>query len=746
MTAPVTTRLNVYIGSLCLGLIAGLVAVVDPGDLWERNVAGWIVLTGLVAATESADLSFHHGRHRWGLSAVEAVLLPMLVGLTPSQTILGVTAGILIVRLIRWKAGIAKLAFNVAEYGVGIIGGVAVYDLIATQGAQVLTVRNAVAATVAVLAFAVITHLLVAGVYVVSGQGTFVESLEAVGAAAGLNLAGNIVLGLFFCAAYVSAEWTVALFPLPLLALYLGYRAVLRQQGERERVEHLHAASRALAAGRDLDQSLAGFTVAVPEMVSAAEARIVVARKKSWTVASARKGEAPVVSEIASDDPLVALIERFRSDPSLVMVNEDEGGQRELLELLELRNLIAVPLLFDNDLVGCLLVADRVGAEEFGLSDARLLEALANELVLTLDSYRLFEQVAEERERFQKIFEGSKEGIALLDEEGVIQAWNPALERITGYHEEDILGERWSERVLVRDMEHRRIEGMDIVQVAPDEELEVVTRQGPPRWVSLLTGQVHTGDEQQWVVIVRDITAEHEIEEAKSDFLSTISHELRTPLTTIKGSLQMLGRPAAAPQSDVGKQMVDIMRRGADRLERLVMNLLTVSQMETGTMQVFPDEVGLRELVESRIKTVLIDHPQVTVTGDEDVVVRADRERLGQVVEHLLDNARKFGGPEGLITIDIAQENGYAHLTVTDEGPGIPRSDQDRVFDRFTRLGHLLTRETQGAGVGLFIAKTAVEAMSGEIYVESDGHLGSTFHVRIPLAQPVAVQEPATSA
>ena len=176
----------------------------------------------------------------------------------------------------------------------------------------------------------------------------------------------------------------------------------------------------------------------------------------------------------------------------------------------------------------------------------------------------------------------------------------------------------------------------------------------------------------------------------------------------------------------------------------MVMNLLAVSQMEAGDVQVYPDEVELEDMVRSRIASILIDHPQVEVTAQENVIVRADRERLAQAVEHILDNARKFGPESGLITVEIVKENGFARLSITDEGPGIPKIDHDRIFDRFVRLGHVLTRETQGPGVGLFIAKKSLEAMGGSVTVESPAGKGATFHVRVPLA--LAAVQPASSA
>jgi two-component system sensor histidine kinase SenX3 len=89
--------------------------------------------------------------------------------------------------------------------------------------------------------------------------------------------------------------------------------------------------------------------------------------------------------------------------------------------------------------------------------------------------------------------------------------------------------------------------------------------------------------------------------------------------------------------------------------------------------------------------------------------------------------------------VTVSSDHGYARVSVTDEGPGISRTDQERVFDRFVRLGHVLTRETQGAGVGLFIARRALGAMGGDVWVESEPGRGSTFHLHVPLARPVAV-------
>ena len=271
-------------------------------------------------------------------------------------------------------------------------------------------------------------------------------------------------------------------------------------------------------------------------------------------------------------------------------------------------------------------------------------------------------------------------------------------------------------------------------------ELELVTKEGPSRWISILSSPVQ-GQEKGWVVLIRDVTTEHILEESKSDFLSTISHELRTPLTTIKGSVQVLNRKKDE-QSPMQQQMLSVLQRGTDRLERLVLNLLFVSQLDVNEgLKVHAEEVDLEEIVRARTEVMALDHPDVTVRAPEGpVIARADRERMLQVVDHLIENAVKFS-PDAPIEIEMGNDGGFAYISVKDGGPGIPTVDQDRIFERFVRLGHVLTRETQGPGVGLFIVKKAVEAMGGSVHLDSAPGQGARFTVTVPLVRPAVVTE-----
>ncbi|HYP22324.1 MAG TPA: ATP-binding protein, partial [Actinomycetota bacterium] len=499
--------------------------------------------------------------------------------------------------------------------------------------------------------------------------------------------------------------------------------------------------SRALAGSPELDEAIRGVLDAVREIVCARET-LVVLKLGRQTVWSAVDTDG-VVAQMAPLEigPLASLMMEVEMREAALSLSQDGGdAERAILDALGVRTLAAVPLLDEEGVLGCLVAVDRIGAGDFGNGDALLLEAVAAELLTTLGSHRLYAEVAEERQRFARIFHGSREGIALLDHRGYVRAWNPALERITGYRAADVMGRPLADRVVLRRDDQRRVATEEITAASETNEVEVVTKEGPGRWVSVTAGPVDVGEHVAHVLLVRDVTAEHEAEEAKSDFLSTISHELRTPLTSIKGALQVLARGSQNLSDDLSDQMVTVMQRGSDRLERLVMNLLLVSQIESGGLAHSSDgTVTLDELVGDTASRVLGDHRHRVVVEEPDVVVRADADRLEQAIGHVLDNAAKFGGPDGLVTITVGRDHGYARVSVTDEGPGIARSDHDRIFDRFVRLGDVLTRETQGAGVGLFIARRALSSMGGDVWVESEPGRGATFHLNVPLARPVAV-------
>lgn len=725
-----------YVGLLSASLLLLVYLVGQAAGFGD--IEPFIVFTLLYAGTESALVIFHHREGRVGLSAAEAVFMPMLIALTLEQLVLAVVIGAVVVNLTQLRFGGIKALFNVAQFGVSASLAGWVYAL-GADPQVVLSPRNVVLAFVAVLFFALATHLFVSGAIALAEGRSFLELSKGIARETVLNFVVNVAVGTLFVAAYSGANWTAILFPLPLAALYLGYRAILRQEQERERVEKLHEATRALAASPNLGEAVTNFLEAVCKLVSSREAVLLVALGDDVLISRVEGGRATALMDPAVDEVLTDFAQHLRRTAAPIIVAEHESSPwRNWADDIGARSMLAAPL--DDDHLGCLIAIDREGADEFGKDDARLLDALAQELMLSLGSYRLFAQVSEERERFGRIFTGSKDGICLLDDEGKILAWNPSLESITGYAADEVIGHQLTDRILVRDERKRRLGLWDFVGADPDGQLELVTKDGPGRWISVMSGSVRSGQEESWVVLVRDVTAEHQAEESKSDFLSTISHELRTPLTSIKGSLQVLARGTDLPEG-VHSQMVDVLQRSSDRLERLLLNLLFVSRVETdGELSVIPEEVDMAELARSAAQAILGGREGVSIDipPELDTHINAEREGIAQAIEHLLDNARKFA-PDGEIKVSISRSERFLDLCVSDQGPGIARVDQERIFERFVRLGEPLTRETQGPGVGLFIVKSVVTAHRGRAWVDSTPGRGAAFHILLPLSRPLRV-------
>jgi signal transduction histidine kinase len=218
----------------------------------------------------------------------------------------------------------------------------------------------------------------------------------------------------------------------------------------------------------------------------------------------------------------------------------------------------------------------------------------------------------------------------------------------------------------------------------------------------------------------------------RDDVLATVSHDLKNPVGTIFTSASLLLETELPP--DAQRRQIDIIRRTAERMDRLIMDLLDVSRMEAGRFSVEPGPESLRSIIaEARelfaavaaAKSIeLASHPL-----DEDIIVHADRGRLLQVMSNLIGNAIKFTPEGGAVTVSVTREDGEIRLSVADTGVGIAPEHLPRIFDRFWHSG-----QGGGSGLGLAIAQAIVEAHSGRIWAESSTD-GTRFQFTLPLAR-----------
>jgi signal transduction histidine kinase len=228
------------------------------------------------------------------------------------------------------------------------------------------------------------------------------------------------------------------------------------------------------------------------------------------------------------------------------------------------------------------------------------------------------------------------------------------------------------------------------------------------------------------------------LEALQASFVSVVSHELRTPLTCIKSSVDMLQNTLDRDIPEVKRELLDTIGHHTGRLEDLVEDLLDATRLEAGQLTLSPQLTDLRRVVE---RTVSAFAPLVKNKGQvfelhlPEVLdpVQLDRRRIEQVLTNLISNAHRFAAKGGHIGVSLTSENDHLRLTVSDDGPGISRDEQDRIFDKF----YVVTdgRGLAGVGLGLYIARQLVELHQGRIWVESEPGKGSSFHFTIPKVQ-----------
>jgi len=221
----------------------------------------------------------------------------------------------------------------------------------------------------------------------------------------------------------------------------------------------------------------------------------------------------------------------------------------------------------------------------------------------------------------------------------------------------------------------------------------------------------------------------------KSDFVAITSHELRTPITSIRGFIKTLLRNKERLSLEQVGSFMEIIDRQSARLARLVEDLLFVSRIEARTLRLSMEEVELDRFMKEAVESFGPDgKTRVELrTEPPGVTVVIDPQRVEQILRNLVDNALKFSPSDSPVLVEGKLAGGSVELSVTDRGPGIARHDQPQIFDRFHQVGEVLSREREGAGLGLYISKRVVEVMGGTIDLASEPGAGSTFRVRIPV-------------
>ena len=363
------------------------------------------------------------------------------------------------------------------------------------------------------------------------------------------------------------------------------------------------------------------------------------------------------------------------------------------------------------------------------------LEALAASMDVTaarLD--RTIRTLTEERNLSSAILGSMVEGVAVVSASERLLFANPGFAEILGLDLPPKSGSALVEVVRQTEL----IEAVrQVLKGKPRVEAEIVTGTLRQHFFAATVASVRAAEASGAVIVLHDITELRKLERVRRDFVANVSHEFRTPLTAIQGFAEtLLAGALDDPQNRV--KFLKIILEHSRRLARLTEDLLMLSKMDADRLELEIHRLSVSQFVESCIettqRTAAEKNLQLSVNLPKSVPdIAADRRRLAEVLQNLLENAIQYTPPSGQINVSATANGSEVTVTVSDTGIGIPRADQPRIFERFYRVDVARSREVGGTGLGLSIAKHLVEAHGGRIWVESEVGQGSRFHFTVPV-------------
>jgi len=333
----------------------------------------------------------------------------------------------------------------------------------------------------------------------------------------------------------------------------------------------------------------------------------------------------------------------------------------------------------------------------------------------------------------QVLFNSMIEGLLLLDRSQKIYLANRAFKNLFGLKIE-LRGKTILEALRLHELD-------ELVQRVHAEgqvfDYEFKLPELTERWLRVNAAVISNsaGEREGMIMVFHDLTRLKQLERTREEFVANVSHELRTPLSLIKGYIETL-LDGARNNPEVAERFLRIIERNTNRLDLLIQDLLTISALESGRMKLNLQPVDLHALAEKALNDLhgRAENKNVTLVNELPLLpTLADANRLDQVFANLVDNAIKYGRPNGRVTVSGRKlEDDRLELFVQDDGPGIPPEALDRVFERFYRVDKARSRDQGGTGLGLSIVKHIVQAHGGEVRVESELGKGATFFFTLP--------------
>jgi signal transduction histidine kinase len=740
---------RVVVGTCVLGLLASGMVLALSVTVWDglapplpsaRFDIGLVLplALALTACGQLAYIRVRHGATYEELNFFEVALAVAILLLAPVTALAVTMAGMLIAEFVIRRGEWVKVVYNLGNYAASSAVMIATYHALVRLATSLggtskdpTSVWSMLSLVAASAAFTAVNLVLLAWLFHAATGAAPVQTIREEWRLSALMAIGSVGIGFMAVVLGYHAPGGLPLALLPALALWYAYSASAEHAEARERNRWLVTLGGLLARhGRGPDV-LAESAEAIRQIVGAPEARVL---DPSDPATSADDRAARVLSSTWAE-----------AGPRPMAPDElPDGWRTGVLTRLDLGSANPGALLLGStERYRPSRISGRTRGWSVKEADPAVLGALVAAVGSALRAGAAFDALTEETAKLTAVVDNASDGIAVVDEAGRVRLWSRRMATMTGVPAHTMSGDRAAAPGIVATLVDAALAA---APGAPPTHLHLSHPNGEALELSLATVLVReagtgAGGADSWVRIVtaHDETRERRVERMKTDFIATISHELRTPITPIKGYAALLASRGDQLSPERRAQALAVISERADHLSRLVNELLLASQVsDSARLPIDMGEADVSELVTEAVagfpdlaSRIVLHLPEAPL------LVQCDRFRAVQCLTNLLGNAQKYAQGDGPVEISVGEQGRRVAIHVRDHGPGIPVSEQERVFERFYRREDPFTMRTGGTGLGLHIARELATAMGGALSLRTPaGGTGAEFVLELPVAVP----------
>jgi len=401
------------------------------------------------------------------------------------------------------------------------------------------------------------------------------------------------------------------------------------------------------------------------------------------------------------------------------LYQEQSGGQNEAVKTL--KTSYYFPLSVEKKIVGVINILSHKPAA-FSEEDTGLLHAIIEQVCGSIE--RLRHLIDQEKSTMERMVETMTEGVVMLNPRNELMAFNPSARRMLGFAPSDEMS--W--KIL---QDKLKVFNLDRALLECQSTGQMVTREViiPQKHTMILRGDISLVRNREeevlgTLIILRDITKEKEVDRMKTEFISTVSHELRTPLSITKEGINLVLDRIPGELNEKQERILGTARGNIDRLSRIINNLLDISKMEAGKLDLKREEVNLVDMAKHVVASFEASFKEKGVelklsASEQRIHMYIDADRVVQIFTNLIGNALKFT-EKGSVEVSILDRGKDVQCEVIDTGVGIAREDIPKLFSKFQQFGRTTGSGEKGTGLGLVISKEIVEMHQGKIWAESE--------------------------